>query len=74
MLINRIGDVCLLLSLCVFLQNFGSIAYGTIFNNTIYILNKYVDLFFVEIRILDLISLFLLIGAMGKSAQLILHI
>lgn len=74
MLINRIGDVCLIIVICIFLQKLGSVSYGVIFNNIIYLLNNYVDVFFIEVKLIDIICLLLLLGAMGKSAQIILHV
>ena len=74
MLINRIGDVCLIIVICIFLNKLGSVSFGVINNNIIYILNNYIDVFFFEIKLIDIICFFLLLGAMGKSAQIILHV
>jgi len=74
MLVNRIGDVCLIIVICIFLQKFGSADFGLIYNNIIYLLDNYIDIFFIEIKLIDIICLLLLLGAMGKSAQIILHV
>ena len=74
MLINRIGDVYLLLFLCICIQYFNTVNYGIIYNMVPYILDTYIDMFFIEIRVIELMSLLILLGAMGKSAQLLLHI
>jgi NADH-quinone oxidoreductase subunit L len=74
MLMNRIGDICLLFAIFLIYSFFGSVQFGVVFNNIIYYTDYYVDLFFIEIRLIDLICFFLLGGAMGKSAQLLLHI
>ena len=74
MLINRIGDVCLIIVICIFLQKLGSVNYGVVNNNIIFLLNNYIDIFFFEVKIIDVICLLLLLGAMGKSAQIMLHV
>lgn len=74
MLINRIGDICLLFAIFLIYSFFGSVQFGLVFNNIIYYLDYYIDVFFFEIRFIDLICFFLFVGAMGKSAQLLLHI
>jgi NADH-quinone oxidoreductase subunit L len=74
MLMNRIGDICLLFAIFLIYSFCGSLKFGLVFNNIIYYTDYYVDLFFIEIRLIDLICFFLFCGAMGKSAQLLLHI
>src|SRR5689334_24633451 len=67
MLMNRIGDVCLLISFFYIYLVFGTFNYDIIFclSNCNYMTNDIFFLFFI--------SLFLFFGAMGKSAQLGLH-
>lgn len=74
MVVNRVGDISLLFVIIFIYMFFGSLNFGVVFNNIVYLLDYTFDLFYFEIRYIDLISLFLFIGAMGKSAQLILHI
>jgi NADH:ubiquinone oxidoreductase subunit 5 (subunit L)/multisubunit Na+/H+ antiporter MnhA subunit len=73
MMLNRIGDFSLLVSIFLIFVCYKAIDYATIAAltplfqiNTIYFLNFKIDALIV-------ISLFMFIGATGKSAQLILH-
>ena len=61
MLVNRIGDIGLLLAMFLLWDLFGSLDFSTIFNS-IFFSNQ---IFFI--------CLFLFFGVMGKSAQLGLH-
>tara|TARA_B100001146_G_scaffold180389_1_gene162455 strand:+ start:126 stop:836 length:711 start_codon:yes stop_codon:yes gene_type:complete len=60
MILNRVGDAALLLATFSILYNVGSLTFSVVFNSTEY-LNT------------DIIGALLLIGAVGKSAQLGLH-
>ena len=74
MLINRIGDFFLLLSLFVIFFVFNTLDYDIIFT-IVPLFTEYtlaIDTF--NICIIDLICLLLFLGAMGKSAQLGLHV
>nr|ALO20787.1 NADH dehydrogenase subunit 5 [Plotocnide borealis] len=64
MIINKIGDMALLLSIILIWINIGSIEFNEIF----LILN-----YFNNIIVLNIIGLLLLIGVIGKSAQIGLH-
>jgi len=74
MLVNRIGDLSLLVSISILFFFFGTLKYASIFPLVVYFLN--VKFFFLGFTfdMLNLICLFLFFGAMGKSAQLGLHI
>ena len=74
MSVNRIGDIFLLFTIFLIFSFFGSINFGSVFNNVIYLLDFYFDLFFIEIRFIDLVCFFIFLAACGKSAQLLLHI
>ena len=74
MSVNRIGDIFLLFTIFLIFSFFGSINFGLVFNNVIYLLDFYFDLFFIEIRFIDLVCFFIFLAACGKSAQLLLHI
>lgn len=73
MIMNRIADVFFILGILLIFITFKTVDYVTIFNN--------IDLLYVysisfanfEIPIADFISFFLLVGGIGKSAQLGLH-
>ena len=74
MLINRIGDFFLLLSLFVIFFVFNTLDYDIVFT-IVPLFTEYtlaIDTF--NICIIDLICLLLFLGAMGKSAQLGLHV
>lgn len=73
MVVNRIGDFGLILSILLIFMYFKSVDYSTIFSLTPFFIYEQVNLFSFEFYLLDLISFFLLIGAIGKSAQLGLH-
>ena len=74
MIVNRISDFSLVLGLLITFTSFKAIDYITVFASinsikscSIIFLNSYVS-------VIDIICLLLFIGAMGKSAQLFLHI
>lgn len=73
MLVNRIGDISLLLSISIVYYLFQTTEFSIIFNLFYYYKNVFFTFLNFDFKVLDLISLFLLIAAMGKSAQLFLH-
>jgi NADH-quinone oxidoreductase subunit L len=77
-IVNRIGDVGLALGICVVFMVFQTIDYGDLFKTlTAYssgVLERPVLTYLgCKVDALNLIGILLLIGAMGKSAQLGLH-
>jgi len=66
MLLNRIGDIFLLIGMILLFINLGSIDY--------YILNNLLFLNNLSGGQLDVVCFCLFLGAMGKSAQLFLHV
>ena len=74
MIVNRIGDICLLFVIFLIYLFFGNLNFGLVFQNVIYVLDFYFDVFFFEIRFMDFLCFFILLGAMGKTAQLLFHI
>jgi len=73
MLVNRVGDFFILLALFLIYSSCNSLDYDIVFSLAPY-LGEYNFVFFgYEIKALNLICLFLFLGAMGKSAQLGLH-
>lgn len=64
---NRIGDLGFLIAMCMIFYNFGTLNYTTLFKPGFITLNS------IDITSLSLITLFLFIGAMGKSAQIPLY-
>lgn len=73
MLINRIGDLGLLIGISILFFNFCSLKYTVIFNIINYLINLNFIIFIFSFNVITIISFFLFIGAMGKSAQLGLH-
>jgi len=73
-LYNRVGDFFLLLAIFTILYKFNCLDYDIIFSQVAFLVDTYIyitDSFFFNY--LDLICLSLLLGAVGKSAQLGLH-
>jgi len=70
---NRIADVFFILGISLILLTFNTMDFILVFN-TIYLHKEDVIIFFNQsFNVIFLISLFLLIGAVGKSAQIGLH-
>jgi NADH:ubiquinone oxidoreductase subunit 5 (subunit L)/multisubunit Na+/H+ antiporter MnhA subunit len=70
MLINRIGDFFIIIALCFILYIFNSLDYDIVFSLATYVIQINM---LNTLTYLDVITLFLFLGAMGKSAQLGLH-
>jgi NADH-ubiquinone oxidoreductase chain 5 len=73
LIVNRISDVALTLGIITIFCAFRSIEFGAIFSLTPFFTNQSVNILGWEGNLLNLISLLLLLGAMGKSAQIFLH-
>jgi len=74
-IINRIGDMFLILGIALLFSVFGTLDYAYIFNNAESITSNTINLSSsLEISSLTLACLFLFGGAMGKSAQMPLHV
>ena len=65
MVMNKVGDIGLLLGIILIWINIGSLDYNSIFSYSFYISKNNINL--------DLISFLFLIGVIGKSAQIGLH-
>ena len=72
-IVNRIGDFGLALAIFLIFFFFGTINFDEVFQATSQFTNKKIDFFGLEINLITLICIFLFIGAMGKSAQFLLH-
>ena len=74
MLVNRVGDMNIIFAIVTIFYLFKTVDYSTIFA----IVNKFttntITLFNFDINILTLICIFIFIGAVGKSAQIGLHV
>lgn len=73
MIVNRIGDMGLFLGLFTMYIVFNSMDYSTVFSTAYQFADETIIFLNMEFHALTVISCFLLIGAVGKSAQLGLH-
>ncbi len=74
-LVNRVGDFGFLLGIAAILMYFGSLDYAMVFNNVESVNNLTMSIFpGQEWSVLTVICILLFIGAMGKSAQVPLHV
>lgn len=73
MIINRIGDFCLIIAILTMFVNFKSVDYATVAVLAPFFKTQTVNFLNMDFNILSLICLFLFLGAVGKSAQLGLH-
>jgi len=74
MLVNRVGDIGLALGICTVFVTFKSVDYATVFALTPNALNIQLSFLCFDFDRLSLISFLLFFGALGKSAQIGLHI
>jgi NADH-quinone oxidoreductase subunit L len=74
MLINRVGDFFLLFAIFFIFSLFETLNYDIIFSLTPFFKNFYFTFAGTYFSVLQTICLLLFIGAMGKSAQIGLHV
>jgi NADH-ubiquinone oxidoreductase chain 5 len=72
-LVNRIGDVALVLAILTIYLNFETIQYSAVFSLSPALVKQKIHFGFKYVNIVNLIGFLLLIGACGKSAQFGLH-
>ena len=72
-IVNRVGDFGLALGIFLIFFYFGTINYEEVFQMVPQYTDQKLTFLGVEIRLITLICIFLFIGAMGKSAQFLLH-
>ena len=72
-IVNRIGDFGLAVGIFLIFFFFGSINFEEVFQAAPQFAEKKLLFFGFELNLITLICLFLFIGAMGKSAQFLLH-
>ena len=72
-IVNRIGDFGLAIGIFLIFFFFGSINFEEVFQIAPQFIEKKLLFFGFESNLITLICLFLFIGAMGKSAQFLLH-
>ena len=73
MILNRVGDFFLVLAILLIFTYFKAVDYATIAVLTPYFNNWTVNCLNMNFGLLETISFFLFLGAVGKSAQLFLH-
>ena len=72
-IVNRIGDFGLAVGIFLIFFYFGTINFQEVFNLAPQFIERKLVFFGIETSLITLICLFLFIGAMGKSAQFLLH-
>jgi NADH-ubiquinone oxidoreductase chain 5 len=73
MLVNRVGDFFILLGMFTIYVVFNTLNYEVVFTLVPLAINEKIYFGTYIFNVLDLIAIFLFLGAMGKSAQLGLH-
>jgi NADH-quinone oxidoreductase subunit L len=74
-LANRIGDIGFILATAAVLMYFGTLNYHDVFNQVTSVVDKTMEIFpHHDISVITVICILLFIGAMGKSAQVPLHV
>jgi len=73
-IVNRFGDFGFGLGVILIFLTFGSLDYMTVFNGADGVLGQTINLFGHEVDTITLICLLLFCGAVGKSAQMPLHV
>ena len=71
---NRIGDFGLIIAVALIYVTFGTVEYAPVFEQVTAHLDDKFALFGTEFRNIDAICILLFVGAMGKSAQIGLHV
>ena len=72
-LVNRVGDFGLAIGIFLIYLHFNTINFNDVFQLIPQHTDKKIDFLGLEANLITLISIFLFIGAMGKSAQFLLH-
>ena len=73
MLMNRVGDFCLLMGIFLIFVNYKCIDYASVAVLTPFFKDSTVNFLNIDVHLLTAINVFLFLGAVGKSAQLGLH-
>ena len=71
--VNRVGDFGFALGIFLIFYLFGTVNYSEVFQQIPTITNQNLYFLGINIKAIDLIGLLLFVGAMGKSAQILLH-
>jgi NADH-ubiquinone oxidoreductase chain 5 len=73
MIINRIGDFCLLIGMLLIFVNYKAVDYASVAVLTPLLKDRTINFLNFDLHLLSVIGVFLFFGAVGKSAQLGLH-
>ena len=73
MVVNRVGDLSFAIGIALVFATFGAVDFPTIFAAVPAHVNDSYTVFGGEWRSLEVIGVLLFVGAMGKSAQILLH-
>jgi NADH:ubiquinone oxidoreductase subunit 5 (subunit L)/multisubunit Na+/H+ antiporter MnhA subunit len=73
MIMNRIADVFFIIAILIFYIHFNTLDYIVLFSLIPFYSEYKITFMLFELNIIDVISFFLFIGAIGKSAQIGLH-
>ncbi len=71
--VNRVGDFGFALGIFLIFYLFGTVNYSEVFEQIPSIVDKQLVFLGMEVNAINLICILLFIGAMGKSAQILLH-
>ena len=72
-IVNRVGDFGFALGIFLIFYLFGTVNYSEVFQQIPLIIDQDLNFLGLEVNSINLICLLLFIGAMGKSAQILLH-
>ena len=72
-LVNRVGDFGFAIGIFLIFFHYGTVNYNEVFQLTPLLIQKQIIFLGIELNLITLICLFLFIGSMGKSAQILLH-
>jgi len=72
-LVNRVGDFGFAIGIFLIFFFYGTVNYNEVFHHTPLLLQKEIIFLGINFNLITLICLLLFIGAMGKSAQILLH-
>ena len=72
-IVNRVGDFAFALGIFLIFYLFGTLNYEEVFSQIFQSTNEEISFIGFNINAIDLICILLFIGAMGKSAQFLLH-
>jgi NADH-quinone oxidoreductase subunit L len=72
-IVNRVGDFGLAIGIFLIFFFYGTVNYNEVFQQTPLLIQKEIIFLGIEFNLITLICLLLFLGAMGKSAQILLH-